>query len=112
MEEFDANHDGRVSWEEFQSAMVRLKDKVNNKAAGAKEYKSFNKMKEDRFKHKRMDNELQDKYKLPLTHNQSVGFRVNDQISVDICKQPKMPVRKCPETKYAEAMLKTGIHFS
>jgi hypothetical protein len=86
MEEFDTNHDGRVSWTEFQEAMLRLKDKVNNKAAGAKEYKSFNKMKEDRFKHKRMENELQDKYKVPLTFNQSVGFRVNDQISVDICK--------------------------
>ena len=38
MEEFDSNQDGRVSWEEFASAMARLKDKVNNKAAGAKEY--------------------------------------------------------------------------
>ena len=69
MEEFDANRDGRVSWDEFVEAMNRLKDKVNNKAAGAKEYQSFTKMKEDRFKHKRMDNELQDKYKIPLTHN-------------------------------------------
>ncbi len=42
MEEFDANHDGRVSWDEFQSAMNKLRDKVNNKASGAKEYKSFN----------------------------------------------------------------------
>ena len=38
MEEFDTNRDGRVSWEEFREAMVRLKAKVNNKAAGAKEY--------------------------------------------------------------------------
>jgi hypothetical protein len=38
MEEFDANKDGRVSWDEFVSAMGRLRDKVNSKAAGAKEY--------------------------------------------------------------------------
>ena len=41
MEEFDANHDGRVSWDEFVSAMDRLKEKMNAKASGAKEYKSF-----------------------------------------------------------------------
>jgi len=58
MEEFDTNKDNRVSWDEFVSAMERLKEKVNSKAAGAKEYQSFTKMKEDRFKHKRMGNEL------------------------------------------------------
>ena len=69
-------------------------------------------MKEDRFKHKRMGNELQDKYKVPMTFNQSVGFRYNDEISKDITKQPNRPIVKCSETKYAEAMIKTGIHFS
>jgi Ca2+-binding EF-hand superfamily protein len=29
MEEFDSNHDGRVSWDEFHSALIRLKEKVN-----------------------------------------------------------------------------------
>lgn len=38
MEEFDTNKDGRVSWDEFTLAMARLRDKVNNKASGAKEY--------------------------------------------------------------------------
>ncbi len=112
MEEFDANRDGKVSWEEFRGAMDRLKDKVNSKAAGAKEYQSFTKMKEDKFKHKRMNNELQDKYKVPLTYNQSIGFRHNDEVAKDIVKMDKKPLRKCPETKYAEAMIKTGIHFS
>ena len=32
MEEFDVNKDGKVSWEEFRSAMGRLREKVNNKA--------------------------------------------------------------------------------
>lgn len=86
MEEFDTNQDGKVSWEEFVSALERLKGKVNNKAAGAREYTSFTKMKEDRFKHKRMGVELQDKYKVPMTFNQSIGFRHNDEISRDISK--------------------------
>lgn len=51
-----------------------MKEKVNEKAARAKEYSSFTRMKEDRYKHKRMGVELQDKYKVPITFNQSVGF--------------------------------------
>jgi G3E family GTPase len=69
MEEFDTNHDGRISWEEFKAALERMKQRVNEKAYRAKEYTSFNKLKEDRFKHKRMNVELQDKYKVPVTFN-------------------------------------------
>ena len=112
MDEFDTNRDGRVSWDEFRGAMGRLKEKINEKAKRAKEYTSFAKMKEDRFKHRRVENELQDKYKLPMTFNQSVGFYTKDEISKDIAKQPKYPNKKCSETKYAEEMIKTGIHFS
>jgi len=42
MEQFDANKDGKVTWEEFKQAMDVLKDKVNNKSKQAKEYQSFN----------------------------------------------------------------------
>lgn len=38
MEEFDSNKDGRISWEEFQNALNRLRERVNKKATGAKEY--------------------------------------------------------------------------
>ena len=75
-----------MSWEEFREAMGRLKAKVNDKAQNAKEYSSFNRMKDDRYKHRRMDKELNDKYKLPMTFNQSVGFYTKDKISMDIIK--------------------------
>ena len=58
MEEFDANRDGRISWEEFQGALIRIRDRVNAKASGAKEYKSWNQMRDDRYKHRRMDGEI------------------------------------------------------
>lgn len=112
MQEFDTNRDGRVSWEEFVTALNSLKVKVNNKQGNASEYKSFTKMKEDRFKHKRMNVEVQDKYKVPITFNQSVGFFHKDEILKDISKQTTYPISKCPETKYAEEMIKTGVHFS
>ena len=112
MEEFDVNHDGKVTWEEFHATLVRLREKVNSKAKGAKEYTSFNKMRDDRYKHKRMGGEIQDKYKIPLTFNQSVGFHHKDPLQKEITMQERKPIRKCPETKYAEEMIKTGIHFA
>jgi Ca2+-binding EF-hand superfamily protein len=74
MKEFDTNQDGKVSWDEFSAALGRIKERVNQKATGAKEYKSFNKLRDDRYKHKRMVGEIQDKYKQPITFNQSIGF--------------------------------------
>ena len=67
MEEFDLNKDGKVTLDEFKQALTRLKQKMDEKASGAKEYKSHLQMKEDRFKHRRMNNEVTDKYKLPMT---------------------------------------------
>lgn len=80
MQEFDTNQDGKVSWEEFSAALGRIKERVNQKATGAKEYKSFNKLRDDRYKHKRMDGEIQDKYKQPITFNQSIGFHHKDPL--------------------------------
>jgi hypothetical protein len=112
MDQFDANKDGKVTWTEFRDALVVMKDNANNKAKQAKEYSSYTQMKDDKFKHKRMNVDLQQKYKVPLTFNQSVGFRHADEISKDISKQVRRPINKCHETKYAEAMIKTGVHFS
>ena len=53
MKEFDSNWDGKISWEEFVNGMRNIKEKMNIKADRAKEYQSFEKMKTDRFKHKR-----------------------------------------------------------
>ena len=58
MEEFDANKDGKVTWEEFREAMQKMKDRINGKAKNATEYKSYNKLMDDRYKHRRMHNEL------------------------------------------------------
>ena len=41
MEQFDTNHDGRISWDEFRNALNVLKLQLNKKASGAREYKSF-----------------------------------------------------------------------
>ena len=74
-----------------------------------KEYSSHQKMMADRFKHVRMNKELEDKYKVPLTFNQSVGFKVTDPRHQELLKMTRHPITKCPETRYADEMIRTGF---
>jgi len=74
MDEFDLNNDGRVTMEEFKSALTRMRQKMDEKAQQGREYGSNKQMREDRFKHKRMNGDVTGKYKLPMTSAQRNGF--------------------------------------
>ena len=63
----------------------------------------------DRYKHVRMQGKTEEKYKVPVTFNQSFGFKVDDPRAKDLVKMDRHPIRKCPETKYADEMVKTGF---
>ncbi len=63
-----------MTLEEFKSALVRMRQKTAEKAAAGREYTSAQQMREDRVKHRRMQGEVQGKYKLPMTSNQRTGF--------------------------------------
>ena len=54
MEDFDANSDGKVTLDEFKAGLARMREKLTEKKEVAVEYKSHNKMMQDRFKHIRM----------------------------------------------------------
>ena len=110
MKEFDVNQDGKVSWEEFRASMSRIKEKMDMKAEKAKEYSSWTKWNEDRVKHKRPDVELMDKFKHPMTASQTVGFMHKDENQKMISMQDTFPNHQCDETRFAEAMIKTGFN--
>ena len=69
-------------------------------------------MRQDRFKHRRMQGEVTGKYKLPMTSAQKTGFYLQDQQQQEIAQMTRYPVRKCPETKYADEMVRTGFLFN
>ena len=109
MEDFDTNHDGKVSLDEFKTSLTRMRASLKNKDSAAMEYKSYNKLTSDRYKHSRMKDGTDQKYKVPLTFNQSIGFRSDDPRNADLMKMERHPIVKCPETKYADEMIKTGF---
>ena len=41
MEDFDSNHDGKVSREEFKAALGRMREQLAGKDDAAKEYTSY-----------------------------------------------------------------------
>jgi hypothetical protein len=47
-----------VSWDEFCSALEKIKAEMGTKAGNAREYTSYEKMKADRFKHVRVKLDL------------------------------------------------------
>ena len=53
--------------------------------------------------------ELETKYKVPLTFNQSIGFKVEDERNKELIKMERHPIVLCAETKYADEMIKTGF---
>ena len=69
-------------------------------------------MRADRYKHVRMNNDLQGKYKVPMTSGQTTGFYHKDDLQKEITKQVNYPISKCPETKYADEMIRTGFLFN
>ena len=79
MDEFDLNQDGKVTLDEFKSALTRMRQKMNEKAQSGREYTSNLQMRNDRVKHRRLKGEVQDKFKLPMTSNQKLGFYLGDQ---------------------------------
>ena len=84
-----------------------MREGLRGKDEAAKEYTSFNKMAGDRYKHVRMGNNLEEKYKVPMTFNQSIGFKVEDERNKDLIKMDRHPIVLCAETKYADEMIKT-----
>ena len=109
MDDFDTNHDGKVSLEEFKTALTRMRAGLKNQDKVACEYESYNKYTADRFKHTRMERKPEEKFKVPVTFNMSIGFKVEDERSKDLIKMERHPIVLCDETKYADTMIKTGF---
>ncbi|OMJ92136.1 hypothetical protein SteCoe_5124 [Stentor coeruleus] len=111
-QEFDANHDGKVTWDEFNGALTRIVADLENKAKRASSYKSYEDWTFKRRKHIRGEINPHEVYKKPLTYGQGYGFFDYDKVR----KQPTTTQStfyraRCPETKYADDLIAGGHHF-
>jgi EF-hand domain pair len=112
MQEFDSNHDGKISWQEFEESLDRIISDLENKAKKASLNKSHEELKFKRRKHIRSEINPHEVYIRPLTYGQNYGFFDFDKIR----KQPTSALStfyrsRCPETKYADDLIAGGHHF-
>ena len=115
MERFDKNRDGLVSRDEFMRVLAEIKAsetaiaaKGNEHEASAAMYNSASEYQGRVKAHKLLDVVPKEKYHEPLTTNMAVGWSDVDYKKVlsDI-----VPKKSCPETLYADAMVKAGVYY-
>ena len=110
---FDENKDGRISWTEFTNAIDTMMEYLNEKAKSASEVKSFEEWTYLRRKHIRSQLHPVDKYRKPLTYGQGYGFFNDAKVrELPTATRTFYARKKCDETNYAEALIKTNYHFS
>ena len=112
MQEFDENHDGRISWEEFERTLGKILADLENKARKASTHKSYDQLTYQRRKHIRGEIQPSDVYKKPLTHGQGYGFFDYEKVRKQpTATQAEFNRTRCPETKYADDLIAGGHHF-
>lgn len=109
MEEFDANRDGRVTWEEFVSALHTILADLESRAKRAREITSFEDLTFRRRKHIRTSIAPHEVYIRPLTYGQDYGFFDYEKArSLPTATQKTFYKNSCEETKYADNLISGG----
>lgn len=113
MSEFDENHDGRISWQEFENTLTNIVRNLEAKAKRAADAKSYEDLTYKRRKHIRNDIKPHDVYKKPLTYGQGYGFFEYQEVrKLPVATENNFNRTRCAETKYADDLIAGGHHFS
>ena len=102
------NLEDELSFEELINILNNIRNYLNERATKAKNYKSFEKYYFDHYHHRTASSDPNVAFRSPATKGMNYGFyefdnNINDVKVNNIYK----PLRKCPETKYAEELIKS-----
>merc|ERR1719446_25988 len=86
-----------------------VEDSVYNAGHGS-QFTSNQLMREYRFKHIRLKDDPHLKYNENLTTSQQVGWPAHPELDSAL-KKGYLPKKSCPETKYQDAHVKTGMTY-
>mmetsp|Transcript_20461 Transcript_20461/g.72356 ORF Transcript_20461/g.72356 Transcript_20461/m.72356 type:complete len:186 (-) Transcript_20461:195-752(-) len=112
MAEFDVDRDGKVTWDEFRITVQRLRNKEERerkeeeKTTESHEFRTASEMRESMRRHKRVPREPNQKFVVPVTTSQAVGW--GGETGVTEVRYPKV---SCEETKYAASMAQSGVFY-
>ena len=97
-----------LSLEELMNTLNNIRNFLNERAEKAKNYKSFEKYYFDHYHHRTAANNPNIVFRSPATKGMNYGFYEFDNNPDNIkVNNIYRPLKKCPETKYAEELVKS-----
>mmetsp|Transcript_25669 Transcript_25669/g.33614 ORF Transcript_25669/g.33614 Transcript_25669/m.33614 type:complete len:187 (+) Transcript_25669:58-618(+) len=113
LEKFDQNHDGKISWEEFQSTLMTIRSEVEEQEKEKEasvgigsEFKSNEEYRRHLHKHTRLDRDPNQKYHTPMTATQEIGWKNHE-----MPPEQRHAKKSCEETLYAAELVKSGVYY-
>mmetsp|Transcript_26692 Transcript_26692/g.64294 ORF Transcript_26692/g.64294 Transcript_26692/m.64294 type:complete len:177 (-) Transcript_26692:127-657(-) len=102
VDRFALNEEGSLSWDDFQQGLVSIRQTARQAGKNAAQFTSVAEYTVDRRKHLRPRRGPMDVYKNPMTTSQLVGWHEEE------VENERFPIRSCAETKYQDAVIKSG----
>ena len=95
-----------LSWEELLSTLNKVREFLNERAKKASNYKSYGKYSFDYYHHRTAASDPNTVFRSPPTKGFSYGFYDFDNMDNKEVNNVHRPLKKCPETQYAESLIK------
>ena len=96
-----------LSFEELMNTLNNIRNFLNKRAEKAKNYKSFENYYFDHYHHRTAASDPNTVFRSPATKGMNYGFYEFDNVDNKKVNNVYRPLRKCPETKYAEELVKS-----
>ena len=104
--------DDVLSWEELLDTLNKVRAFLNDRAKKAKNYTSYGKYTFDYYHHRTAASDPNTVFRSPATKGMNYGFYDFDNMDNNDVNNVHTPLVKCPETRYAESLVKLKHKFS
>ena len=104
--------ESELSWEELLDTLYRVRAFLNERAQKAKNYTSYGNYSFDYYHHRTAASDPNTVFRSPATKGMNYGFYEFDNIDNRQVNNVHRPLIKCPETIYAESLIKLKHTFS
>ena len=104
--------DDELSLEELLDTLNKVREFLNNRAKKAKNYTSYGNYTFDYYHHRTAASDPNTVFRSPATKGMNYGFYDFDNMDNKEVNNVHRPLVKCPETRYAESLIKLKHKFS
>ena len=96
----------QLTWEELLNILNKVRTFLNERAKKARNYSSYGNYCFDYYHHRTASNDPNTVFRSPATKGMDYGFYEFDNIDNNKVNNVYKPLVKCPETRFAESLIK------